>query len=155
MSYDLRALFLRHVCQTSDDPMGLVVADAHGATIRDAAGRSYLDLLAGMGVANVGHAHPEVVAAVRAQAERHLHVMVYGEFVQEAQVRLAARLAGRLPPPLSVTYSPSSGAEAVDGALKPPRKATGRPPFVASPGGFPGATWGALSAGGTPVYRPP
>jgi 4-aminobutyrate aminotransferase-like enzyme len=90
---DLRALFLRHVCQTSDSPMGLVVASARGATVCDAEGREYLDLLAGMGVANVGHAHPDVVAAVRAQADRHLHVMVYGEFVQEAQVRLATRLA--------------------------------------------------------------
>ncbi len=155
MSEDLRALFLRHVCQTSDAPMGLVVADAHGAMVRDAEGREYLDLLAGMGVANVGHAHPDVVAAVRTQAERHLHVMVYGEFVQEAQVRLAARLARLLPPPLSVVYFTSSGAEAVDGALKTARKATGRPRFVAFAGGFHGDTWGALSVGGNPVYRRP
>lgn len=155
MSDDLRALFLRHVCQTSDGPMGLVVASARGATVRDVEGREYLDLLAGMGVANVGHAHPEVVAAVRAQAERHLHVMVYGEFVQESQVRLAARLAELLPSPLSVAYFTSSGAEAVDGALKTARKATGRPRFVAFHGGFHGDTWGALSVGGNPLYRRP
>ena len=99
---DLHALFLRHVCQTSPAPLGITVARASGSTVWDAAGRAYLDLLAGMGVANVGHTHPEVVAAVRAQAERHLHVMVYGEFVEEAQVRLAARLAGLLPDPLEV-----------------------------------------------------
>jgi acetylornithine/succinyldiaminopimelate/putrescine aminotransferase len=92
---------------------------------------------------------------VRAQAERHLHVMVYGEFVQEAQVRLAARLASVLPPSLSVAYFTSSGAEAVDGALKTARKATGRPRFVAFTGGFHGDTWGALSVGGNPVYRRP
>jgi acetylornithine/succinyldiaminopimelate/putrescine aminotransferase len=154
-SDDLRTLFLRHVCQTSDDPMGLVVRDARGATIRDASGREYLDLLAGMGVANVGHAHPEVVAAVRAQADRHLHVMVYGELVQESQVLLAARLAGLLPPSLSTVYFTSSGAEAVDGALKTARKATGRPRFVAFEGGFHGDTWGALSVGGNRVYRRP
>jgi acetylornithine/succinyldiaminopimelate/putrescine aminotransferase len=154
-SDDLRALFLRHVCQTSDDPMGLVVRDARGATIRDAEGRQYLDLLAGMGVANVGHAHPEVVAAVRTQAERHLHVMVYGEFVQESQTLLATRLAGLLPPSLSTVYFTSSGAEAVDGALKTARKATGRPRFVAFEGGFHGDTWGALSVGGNRVYRQP
>ncbi|MGH7894233.1 MAG: aspartate aminotransferase family protein [Candidatus Binatia bacterium] len=148
-------LFLRHVCQTSDGPMGLVVARAAGSTVWDAEGRAYLDLLAGMGVANVGHAHPEVVAAVRAQAERHLHVMVYGEFVQETQVRLAARLAALLPPPLSVVYFTSSGAEAVDGALKTARKHTGRRRFVAFEGGFHGDTWGALSVGGNPVYRRP
>jgi acetylornithine/succinyldiaminopimelate/putrescine aminotransferase len=155
MSDDLRALFLRHVCQTSDDPMGLVVCDARGTTIRDAEGREYLDLLAGMGVANVGHAHPEVVAAVRTQAERHLHVMVYGEFVQESQTLLAARLAGLLPPSLSTVYFTSSGGEAVDGALKTARKATGRPRFVAFEGGFHGDTWGALSVGGNRVYRQP
>jgi acetylornithine/N-succinyldiaminopimelate aminotransferase len=152
---DLRSLFTRHVCQTSDDPMGLVVRSAHGCTVVDAEGRIHLDLLAGMGVANVGHAHPEVVAAIRAQAERHLHVMVYGEFVQEAQVRLAARLATVLPPALSVVYFTSSGAEAVDGALKTARKATGRPGFVAFAGGFHGDTWGALSVGGNPIYRIP
>jgi acetylornithine/N-succinyldiaminopimelate aminotransferase len=155
MSDDLRALFLRHVCQTSDGPMALVVRDARGSIVRDVGGREYLDLLAGMGVANVGHTHPEVVAAVRSQAERHLHVMVYGEFVQESQVRLATRLAGLLPPPLSTVYFTSSGAEAVDGALKTARKATGRPRFVAFAGGFHGDTWGALSVGGNPVYRRP
>ena len=155
MTEDLRALFLRHVCQTSDGPMALVVRDARGSIVRDAGGREYLDLLAGMGVANVGHAHPEVVSALRSQADRHLHVMVYGEFIQEAQVRLATRLAGLLPPTLSTVYFTSSGAEAVDGALKTARKATGRPRFVAFAGAFHGDTWGALSVGGNPVYRRP
>ena len=155
MSDDLSTLFLRHVCQTSDGPMGLVVARAAGSTVWDVQGRAYLDLLAGMGVANIGHTHPEVVAAVRAQAERHLHVMVYGEFVQETQVRLAARLASLLDPALSVVYFTSSGAEAVDGALKTARKHTGRTGFVAFEGGFHGDTWGALSVGGNPVYRRP
>src|SRR5262249_59789743 len=93
---------LRHVCQTSSAPMALVVADARGAVIRDVAGRAYLDLLAGMGVANVGHAHPAVVAAVSAQAGRHLHVMVYGELVQAAPVPLATPLAALPRPPPSV-----------------------------------------------------
>ncbi len=155
MKDDLAALFLRHVCQTSPAPLGIEVERAAGATVWDASGRAYLDLLAGMGVANVGHAHPEVVAAVRAQAERHLHVMVYGEFVQAAQVRLAARLAGLLPAPLAVTYFTSSGAEAIEGALKTARKHTGRRRIVAFEGGFHGDTLGALSIGGNPVYRAP
>jgi acetylornithine/N-succinyldiaminopimelate aminotransferase len=155
MSDDLRALFLRHVCQTSAAPLGIEVARAAGATVWDASGSPYLDLLAGMGVANVGHTHPEVVAAVRAQALRHLHVMVYGEFVQEAQVRLAARLAGLLSPPLAVVYFTSSGAEAIEGALKTARKHTGRRRIVAFEGGFHGDTLGALSIGGNPVYRAP
>jgi acetylornithine/succinyldiaminopimelate/putrescine aminotransferase len=121
----------------------------------DAAGRAYLDLLAGMGVANVGHTHPEVVSALRAQAERYLHVMVYGEYVEEPQVRLAARLAALLARPLDVVYFTSSGAEAVEGALKTARKHTGRPGLVAFAGGFHGDTCGALSLGGNPAYRAP
>jgi acetylornithine/succinyldiaminopimelate/putrescine aminotransferase len=155
VSDDLRALFARHLCQTSPAPLGIVVRRAAGSTVWDAAGRPYLDLLAGMGVANVGHAHPEVVAAVRAQAERHLHVMVWGELVQEAQVRLATRLAGLLPDPLDVVYFTSSGAEAIEGALKTARKHTGRPGLVAFEGGFHGDTLGALSVGGNPLYRAP
>src|SRR5262245_43222079 len=89
VSDDLRALFLRHVCQTSGAPLAIPVARAAGSTIWDTAGDAWLDLLAGMGVANVGHTHPDVVAAVRTQVERHLHVMVYGELVQAAQVGLA------------------------------------------------------------------
>jgi len=155
VSDDLRALFLRHVCQTSPAPLGIEVARAAGARVWDTAGRAYLDLLAGMGVANVGHTHPAVVAAVRAQAEHHLHVMVYGEFVQEPQVRLAARLAGLLPEPLEVVYFTSSGAEAIEGALKAARKHTARTRLVAFEGGFHGDTLGALSVGGNAVYRRP
>ena len=155
MSDDLRALFLRHVCQTSAAPLGIEVARAAGATVWDAAGREYLDLLAGMGVANVGHVHPEVVAAVRAQAERYLHVMVYGEFVEAPQVRLATRLAGLLAAPLQVVYFASSGAEAIEGALKTARKHTGRRGLAAFEGGFHGDTLGALSVGGNPLYRAP
>jgi acetylornithine/succinyldiaminopimelate/putrescine aminotransferase len=155
MSDELSALFRRHLCQTSSAPLGITVAPAAGATVWDTAGRAYLDLLAGMGVANVGHGHPAVLAAVRAQAERHLHVMVYGEFVQEAQVRLAARLTGLLAPPLAVVYFTSSGAEAIEGALKTARKHTGRRRLVAFEGGFHGDTFGALSVGGNPVYRAP
>ncbi len=155
MSDDLTTLFLRHVCQTSPAPLGLCVARAAGATVWDAGGRAYLDLLAGMGVANVGHAHPEVVAAIHAQAARYLHVMVYGEYVQEAQVRLAARLADALPDPLEVVYFTSSGAEAIEGALKTARKHTRRSGLVAFEGAFHGDTFGALSVGGNPVYRTP
>jgi 4-aminobutyrate aminotransferase-like enzyme len=79
---ELRQAFLRHVCQTSPAPLGIVVARAEGATIWDVDGREYLDLLSGIGVANVGHGHPDVIAAVQAQAARYLHVMVYGEAVE-------------------------------------------------------------------------
>ena len=151
----LADLFLRHLCQTSASPLGLTVARASGSTIWDTTGRAYLDLLASMRVANVDHTHPEVVAAVTAQAARHLHVMVYGELVQEAQVRLAARLADLLGPPLDVVYFTCSGAEAIEGAMKTARKYTGRRRLVAFEGGFHGDTLGALSIGGNPLYRVP
>jgi acetylornithine/succinyldiaminopimelate/putrescine aminotransferase len=151
----LRSLFRRHVCQTSREPLGLVVERAEGASIWDTDGRRYLDLLSGIGVAAIGHRHPAVLSAIRKQCEHYLHTMVYGEHVQAPQVALAARLAGLLPAPLSVVYFTNSGAEAIEGALKTARKATGRRRFVAFSGAFHGDTFGALSVGANPVYREP
>ncbi len=152
---ELEALFRRHVAQTSTTPLGLEIASAAGTTVTDRSGRVYLDFLAGMGVANVGHAHPEVVAAVRAQAGSYLHAMVYGEYVQAPQVRLAARLASLLPSTLSTAYFTSSGTEAIEGALKTARKHTRRKRLVAFEGSFHGETLGALSLGGNALYRDP
>ncbi|MFQ5667252.1 MAG: aminotransferase class III-fold pyridoxal phosphate-dependent enzyme, partial [Candidatus Binatia bacterium] len=128
--------FFRHVCQTSTQPLGIVVAKARGTKIWDVDGREYLDLLSGMGVANVGHAHPEVVQAIHEQSRRYLHTSVYGEMAQQPQVLLARRLARLVssdssPGGLSVTYFVNSGTEAVEGALKVARKFTGRSRLVA------------------------
>ena len=147
--------FLRFVCQTSPDPLGIEVARARGVKVWDTSGREYLDLLSGIGVASVGHANPEVVAAVRAQADLYLHVLVYGEAVEEPQVRLARRLAEITPGDLSVTFFTNSGAEAVEGALKVARKFTGRKRFVAFRGGYHGDTLGALSVCDSAIYRKP
>jgi len=152
---ELRSLFRRHVCQTSAAPLGLIVKRAEGSWIWDGDGHRYLDLLSGIGVAAIGHCHPAVLAAIREQCERYLHTMVYGEHVQEPQVALATRLAHLLPAPLSVAYFTNSGAEAVEGALKTARKATGRTRFVAFTGAFHGDTLGALSIGSNPIYREP
>lgn len=154
-SDDLRAAFLRYVCQTSPEPLGITVARAHGASLWDNEGREYLDLLSGMGVASLGHGNPEVLAALRAQMERHLHVMVYGELVQETQVRLAERLAALCPGDLSTVYFTSSGAEAIEGALKLARKATARSRLMAFSGGYHGDTMGALSLCDNAAYRTP
>ncbi len=151
----LREDFLRHVCQTSPEPMGVEIERAHGCLIVDKNGKEYLDFLSGIGVASIGHTHPAVVHAVKEQAEYYLHTMVYGEYVQEPQVRLARRLAEVAPPPLSVTYFTNSGTEAVEGALKTARKYTGRSGFVSFFGSFHGDTFGSLSVGGNPLYREP
>ena len=147
--------FFANVAQTSLEPMGLVVREAHGCAIRTADGKEYLDLLAGIGVAALGHGNAEVLAAINAQAQRHLHVMVYGEFVQDAQAALASRLAGLLPAQLSNVYFTNSGAEAVEGAIKLVRKATGRTRIMSFRGGFHGDTTGAVAVGGNPLYRDP
>ena len=148
-------LFRRHVAQTSDAPRALAVARASGARIFTRDGRSYVDMLAGIGVAAIGHAHPDVARAIARQAERYTHVMVYGEDVLEPQVEVATRLAALLPPTLSVTYLTNSGAEAIEGALKLVRKATRRSRVLAFDGAFHGDTTGALALGGNPFYREP
>lgn len=147
--------FFRFVAQTSPEPMAIEVARAQGCVVIDKGGKEYFDFLSGIGVASLGHTHPVVVQAVQAQAERYLHAMVYGEYIQEPQVHLARRLAEVTPDPLSVTYFTNSGTEAVEGALKTARKYTGRARFVSFVGSFHGDTFGSLSVGGNPLYRTP
>src|SRR5271165_2925397 len=110
----LREGFLRYVAQTSPAPVGLEVVRAEGSWLYTADGRRYLDLIAGIGVSALGHGHPAVLEAIAAQARRHLHVMVYGEYVIESQVKLARLLVKLLPPPLERVYFTNSGTEAVE-----------------------------------------
>jgi len=152
---ELRDLFLRHLAQTSDAPIGLEVERAEGSWIYTTDGRRYLDLIAGIGVSALGHGHPAVLRAIAAQARRHLHVMVYGEYVIESEVRLAARLAGLLPPSLDCVYFTNSGAEAIEGALKTARKHTRRDRFIAFEGAYHGDTMAALALMGNPAFRAP
>lgn len=150
-----RDRFLRHVAQTSDSPRGIDVDRARGSWVFGRDGRRYLDLLAGIGVAAIGHAHPRVAAAVAEQSTRYTHVMVYGEDILAPQVDLAERLAARLPAHLSTAYFTNSGAEAIEGAFKLVRKATGRDRVLAFEGAYHGDTTGAMALGGNPFYREP
>ncbi len=147
--------FARHLAGTSSGPIGLVVDHASGPWLFDPDGKRYLDLIAGIGVANIGHTHPEVVEAVARQNARHHHVMVYGEYVQEEQALYASELGAVLPDGLDSVFFVNSGTEAVEGALKLARKATGRSKFIAFEGGYHGDTMGALSVGGIEKYRAP
>src|SRR5208282_1884396 len=122
--------------QTSPDPIGLEIERAQGVWLYARDGRRYLDFISGIGVANLGHANPAVIAAIKRQAERYLHVMVYGEYVLDTQVALARRLAQLLPAGLGQIYFTNSGAEAIEGALKTARKHTGRLGFVAFEGAY-------------------
>ena len=152
---DLRSKFACYLCQTSANPLGLVVERAQGSTIYTADRREYLDFVSGIAVTNVGFAHPKVVEAVKAQAEKYLHVMVYGEYVQSPQVELAEKLASVLPEPLDVVYFTNSGTEANEGALKVAKKFTKRRKLIAFDNSFHGDTHGAASLLGNPVYRQP
>src|ERR1700676_2771446 len=152
---NLKNLFLHHLAQTSDAPIGLEISHAEGSWLYCADGRRYLDFIAGIGVAALGHAHPAVMRAIAEQARRHLHVMVYGEYVIEAQVRLAARLAELTGHDLSRVYFTNSGAEAIEAALKLARKYTRRAGFVAFDGAYHGDTMAALALMGNRAFREP
>ncbi|MEM8485683.1 MAG: aspartate aminotransferase family protein [Bacteroidota bacterium] len=147
--------FNRHVAWTSDEPLGLEVDFAEGAYIYLKDGRRIIDLISGIAVSSLGHRHPEVVAAIHKQVDRHLHVMVYGEFVQNAQADFAALLAAQLPPALQVAYFTMSGTEANEGALKLAKKYTGRTKMVAFERSYHGDTHGSLSVTGRQVYQDP
>jgi acetylornithine/succinyldiaminopimelate/putrescine aminotransferase len=152
---DLGDLFRRNLAQTSDAPLGLEIARAEGSWLIATDGRRYLDFIAGIGVSALGHGNREVLDAIARQAQRHLHVMVYGEYVIESQVMLARGLVDLLPPPLERVYFTNSGAEAIECALKVARKVTGRAGFVAFDGAYHGDTMGALALSGNPAMRDP
>lgn len=155
MSIDLNEQFRRHVAWTSDVPLGFVVDKAEGPYIFLKDGRRITDFISGIAVSALGHGHPRVVEAAARQIERYMHVMVYGEFVLEPQVRLAALLAAQLPDSLQVVYFTNSGTEANEGALKLAKKYTGRTKMVAFDGSYHGDTHGSLSVTGRRVYQDP
>ncbi len=151
----MRSDFFNYLCQTSPEPLGLEIERAEGIYLHTKDGRRYIDFISGIGVANIGHGHPRVLAALYEQAARHLHVMVYGEYVQDTQVQYAKRLCELAPIDDGVLFFCNSGAEAIEGALKTARKFTGRSKYVAFEGGYHGDTFGALSAMSSAYYRRP
>lgn len=147
--------FYKHVALTSDDPMGLEIESAEGPFIYTKDGKRYLDFISGIAVSSLGHRHPAVTEAVKKQVDRHLHVMVYGEFIQDPQSNYAHLLTSQLPDSLDRVYFVNSGTEANEGALKLAKKFTGRHKFVAFRNGYHGDTQGSLSVTGRDVYRDP
>lgn len=154
----LRERFFKHIAQTSDAPPALEFIRAESNYLIDRNGRKHLDLIAGISVSNLGHHKAEVVEAIKKQADQHLHLMVYGEFVVTPQVELAGLLVSNLPASLSTVYFTNSGAEAVEGALKVAKRFTGRTEMVSFRNSYHGSTHGALSVTGDPelqrAYRP-
>jgi acetylornithine/N-succinyldiaminopimelate aminotransferase len=148
-----RNIFQRHVAPTSTSPLGLHITRAEGNYLYDADGKVYLDLIGGISVCNIGHRHPDVVAAINKQAQDYLHVMVYGELIQSPQTEYAALLAAHLPAGLDCVYFTNSGAEATEGALKLARRVTGRTDIISCNNSYHGSTLGALSVMGDEYWR--
>lgn len=151
--YSYRQLFLNHVAQTSPAPLALEFIKGRGVWLTDIRKKRYIDFISGIGVSSIGHAHPAVVNAVQKQVRRYAHLMVYGEYVQSPQVRLAHKLAGLLPPSLSSVYFVNSGAEAVEAAMKLAKRATGRSQILSMQNAYHGSSQGALSIMGDEYFK--
>jgi len=143
------------LARTSHSPIGIEVARAVGVYMYDPQGRHYLDLISGIAVSNVGHCHPKVVEAVQGQAAKHMHLMVYGEYVQTPQVHYAQQLTSHLPPTLNSVYLVNSGSEAVEGAIKLARRYTGRKQLIGFDKAYHGSSNGALSLMGDEFFKSP
>ena len=153
-----RDIFFAHQAQTTPKPIGLEVKKARGSYIIDKDNKKYLDFVAGVSACTLGHSHPKVIRAVRRQMRKYLHVMVYGEFVQDEPVQLVKLLADQLPEQLSCIYLTNSGTEGIEGALKLAKRATGRQRIISANNAYHGNTQGAMSVMGYEerkrAYRP-
>lgn len=137
--------FFKYQAQTSPHPLAMEISHAEGSYIFDKNKKAYLDFVAGVSACSLGHSHPKIVNAIKAQADQYLHVMVYGEYIQEPAIELAKLIANNLPKPLESTYLVNSGTEAIEGSLKLARRYTGRTEIIAAKNAYHGNTMGSLS----------
>ena len=145
--------FFKYQAKTTQFGAGFEVEKASGSYIYGKDGKKYLDFVAGVSANTLGHSHPKIVDAIKTQAEKYLHVMVYGEYAQEMPVKLCKLLADSTPEPLEVTYLVNSGAEAIDGALKLAKRFTGREEIISYHNSYHGNTHGALSVSGNEYHK--
>ncbi len=148
-----KKIFKRHQAQTFPDPSLLEIQYAKGSYIWDVHEKKYLDFVAGVSACTLGHSNPIITNAIKQQLEKHTHVMVYGEYVQSPQYKLAKLLADNLPESLSCTYFTNSGAEAIEGAMKLAKRATGRSEIISCQASYHGSTQGALSIMGNEEHK--
>ena len=150
--------FLSYQGQTNQTPYLIEVDRADGLYIYDKKGKAFMDMIAGVAVNNIGHNHPKVINALKSQIDRHLHVMVYGEYVQDAQLEFSKRLCSVLPDTLNTVYPVNSGTEANEAALKLAKRITNRTELISFRGSYHGSTHGSLSVSGNETkkqaYRP-
>jgi acetylornithine/succinyldiaminopimelate/putrescine aminotransferase len=147
MNFDSE-IFLNHLAPTSPSPFLIPIERAEGIYLYGPDGKQYIDLISGIGVSAIGHRHPKVVAAIKAQVDKHLHVMVYGEYIQSPSNLLAKKLTELLPPHLNCCYFVNSGTEANEGALKLAKRVTGRTEIISCRKSYHGSTHGSLSVSG-------
>jgi acetylornithine/succinyldiaminopimelate/putrescine aminotransferase len=146
-------IFKKKQAQTFPFPSCLEIATAKGSYIYDVNGKAYLDFIAGVSACTLGHSNPIVTDSVKDQLDKYSHVMVYGEYVQSPQYKLAQLLANNLPKNLSTTYFTNSGAESIEGAMKLAKRATGRPEIISCKDSYHGSTQGALSIMGNEEHK--
>ena len=148
-----RQVFFENMAQTSLSPLALDIRKAEGIYLFDAKGKSYIDLISGISVSNSGHRHPAVVKAVKKQLDDYMHLMVYGEYIQTPQIKLAAILSELLPAKLNCSYFVNSGSEATEGALKLAKRFTGRSEIISFKNAYHGSTHGSLSVMGNEYFK--
>lgn len=148
-----RQLFLNHLAQTSLTPMMLEISSAKGVFLFDKFDKKYFDLVSGVNVSVLGHRNAAIIDAVKDQVDRHMHLMVYGEFLQEPQIEYASLVTSYLPSHLSSVYFVNSGSEAVDGALKLAKKYTGRAEVFSFRNAYHGSSIGAMSIMGSEIFK--
>lgn len=137
--------FFHYQAQTTPHPLALEISKARGSFIYDVEGKEYLDFVAGVSACSLGHCHPKVVEAIKNQVDIYMHVMVYGEYIQEPAVSLTKFLAESLPKGLDTTYLTNSGTEAIEGAIKLAKRYTGRGEIISAYHSYHGNTMGAMS----------
>jgi acetylornithine/succinyldiaminopimelate/putrescine aminotransferase len=150
--------FLHNLAQTSPYPFLISIERAEGIYLHSPDGKSYMDMISGIGVSAIGHRHPHVIKAIKDQLDKHLHVMVYGEYIQATPNALARKLVSLLPPSLNCCYYVNSGTEANEAALKLAKRVTGRTEIISFRKSYHGSTHGSLSVSGNEIkkqaYRP-
>ncbi|MBI1769626.1 MAG: aspartate aminotransferase family protein [Bacteroidetes bacterium] len=146
-------IFLDHLAQTSPFPFLIPIEKAEGVYLFAPDGKKYIDMISGIGVSNIGHRHPHVVQAIKNQLDKHLHVMVYGEYIQSPSNLLAKKLSDALPAQLSCSYFVNSGTEANEAALKLAKRITGRTEIISCKKSYHGNTHGSMSVSGNEIKK--
>jgi len=145
--------FLNKLAPTSPHPFLISIERAEGVFLYSSDGKRYVDMISGIAVSNVGHRHPKVVRAIKDQVDKHLHVMVYGEYIQSSSNLLAQKLSSLLPPSLNCSYFVNSGTEANEAALKLAKRVTGRTQLISCRKSYHGSTHGSLSVSGNEIKK--